>query len=494
MKINQLLNHKFFWNVSVFLAGGLLPLAFAPLSIYILAALCPAWLLYSWLNCDSKTAFWRGLWFGIGYFGVGISWVFISIHRYGNSSALLAGILTLLFVLILALFPAMQGWLLRRIIKKASPKLFIAFPASWVLFEWLRSWIFTGFPWLLLGDSQNTSPLAGYIPIFGEFGVSFLVTLTASFIIFIVTSSRKPLKLIAFLSLIFMWGIGYGLKYVNWTEPYGKPLTVTLVQGNIPQQLKWSAEYLNNILQTYVDLTRPHWQSQLIIWPEGSIPLPKSIAANFIDELQAQSINSDTQLILGIPSEASDPKKYYNSLILLGKNTGEYHKRHLVPFGEYVPFEKWLRGLIGFFDIPMSDFISGPTIQKNLQVNDLKIAPFICYEIAYSELVRTQLPEANVLLVISDDAWFGESFAPAQHLQIAAVRAMQTQRYVMISTNNGITAIVTPEGKVQTSILPFTTTTLTDVINGRANATPWVRWGNTPIILLMAIMLLFCMV
>lgn len=491
MQTLETLNRPFLQNISCVLAGALLVTAFAPFNLFFMAPLSLAWLLFSWLNCTPRQAWIRGWYFGLGCFGFGVSWVFISIHRYGNANVLLAGFFTLAFINILALFPAATGWLWRKYYKSNLGGILLGFPGIWVIVEYIRSWIFTGFPWLLIGDSQTHGPFQGYLPIIGEYGVSFLTTLAASLIVLLVISSKKITKILALTFLILITLFGQLTTAINWTTPLPNQIKVSLVQGNIPQEVKWSPDYLRTILERYWQLSLPLWStSDLIIWPEGSIPLPKSLANDFLIQLKSQTQLHHTQLILGLPLEADQKNKYYNGLIILGDSEAEYAKRHLVPFGEYVPLENWLRGLIGFFNIPMSDFIIGSSHQANLQVDHNQIAPFICYEIAYSELLRSQLPNATILLVISDDAWFGDSLAPQQHLQIAQARARQSGRYLLFSTNNGITAVINPKGQIISRIPQFQATVLTSNIPGMQGTTPWVYIGTNGILAVMFLLLI----
>lgn len=498
-----------FSNVLALIAGALLALAFAPINFFPLAIFCPAILLLLWLNADPKLSFWQGFLFGLGFFGVGTSWVFVSIHEFGNTNIVISLFLTGLFISVLALLFALQGYIFayltgrsahRKAIEEQANQLFpnlnlenwttititslFIFPALWVVFEWIRSWIFTGFPWLFLGASQLTSPLRGYMPIVGEYGVSFLVTLSSGLLVLILLSfktfSRWPIYLFG---LVFIWVAGFLLVSVQWTKPIGQPVKTSLIQGNIPQQMKWDPAYLQMILERYSQLTQNHWDSRIIIWPEAAIPLLQNEAQGFLDPIEQAAKNHHTAFITGIPIK--DGFFYYNAVLALGDGHGVYYKRHLVPFGEYVPLDSFLRGLIGFFDIPMSNFSAGQWNQPNLQVAGLTIAPFVCYEVAYPQLVLSTLPQANLLLTVSNDAWFGHSFASNQHLQIAQVRALETQRYHLFSNSTGLSSIITPQGSLQAMAPAFQTTVLTGLVEGRTGSTPFIWLGIRPILILM---------
>lgn len=490
--------NKIYKSLIALFAGGLLPLAFAPFGYSPIAILCCALLLTLWLNDSVRDALRHGFIFGLGFFSVGISWVYISIHEFGNTIAPIALFITALFVAILACFPAMQGYVLARFFPRDTPtKLFFAFPASWVLIEWVRNWIFTGFPWLLLGASQTNSPLRSFAPIVGEPGLSFLVALTGALLVtliinlpiakkFGIEKNHMPLinKKIFYLStigILLIWGSTFLLKSIHWTKPASKPIQVSLIQGNIPQQLKWNPQYLETTLKSYYELTQQHWDSRIIIWPEAAIPLLQKDAQGFLNGLSKKAKAHKTTLITGIPIQENS--RYYNGLLALGVDQGKYYKRHLVPFGEYLPWwTQWLKGIIGFLAIPMSDFSAGPVQQPMLHVAGIDIAAFICYEITYSDLVLKGLPQAQLLLTISNDAWFGDSLASAQHLQIGQLRALETGRYLIFTANDGITAIVNPEGHIQQQISRFQIDVLTGTVEAMNGITPWMVIGMLPFI------------
>lgn len=472
-------------------AGILLVTAFAPFSWRINAIISPALLLYCWLNVPAKRAFRRGFLYGIGLFGFGVSWVFVSIHVYGDTAIPLAALITGLFILVLALFPAYQGYLLNRLFKQDKlSKILLAFPASWVLFEWLRSWLFTGFPWLLLSYSQTDSHLHPLAALIGVYGVSFILTLSAGLIVCFSLAVRTQAKKSLIYLLIFI-GIHASplLQPGHWTRVNSPPISVSLVQGNIPQQLKWSPGYIDETLDTYEQLTAPHWGSDIIVWPEAAIVLPPHIIQPFLDMLAAKARQNNATFITGIPIKANAAEQYYNAMIASGAGKGQYHKRYLVPFGEYVPFQKLLRGLINFFDLPTSNIIPGADKQANIRAGNIPIAAFICYEIAYGSALYNALPQAELLITISNDAWFGDSLAPAQHLQIAQFRSQQTGRYQLFVTNDGITAIISPQGEITAQLPQFISGVLTGEVYAMTGSTPWLMMGEQPLLGLMLLLL-----
>jgi len=468
------------------IAGMLLTFAFAPFGIYPFAIMSAAILLSTWLGVSRARAFFRGWLFGVGLFGTGVYWVYISIHTYGNASIFLAGFITAGFIAILALFPAATGYLLNRFFPKTNfAKLVCAFPAIWVTMEWVRSWIFTGFPWLFIGYSQIDSPLRGYAPLLSVYGVSLAVMLTAGLLINLITE-KKQIKLIyrSVLFLTLIWLIGWGLSFIPWTQTKGAPIKVSLVQGSIPEQIKWSSDSVQTTIDRYVSLTQPHWDSQIIIWPESAVPVTLQSAQDFMNDIGFTALQHHTTFITGIPIALADNSGYYNAVIALGAGDGFYLKRRLVPFGEYVPFHRWLHGLLDILNVPMSEFVSGKETGKLLTANGLKIAPFVCYEIAFPELVGSNNKHINMLLTVSNDAWFGNSVAQPQHLEMAQMRALEMGRPVLFVSNDGITAVIDSRGKIQSRAPQHQPYVLTDTVQPTEGRTPWQYFRMDPVLLI----------
>jgi apolipoprotein N-acyltransferase len=468
----MMISNKIFCNIFALIFGALLTLSFAPFHLYILAFISPALLLLMWQSTEPKQAFWYGWFYGIGFFGTGVYWVYISVHVYGHAPLLLAFSITALLIMFLALFFAIQGYLWNKYCKVNL----LFFPISWVLFEWLRSWVLTGFPWLFLGYSQLSTPLSGIAPIFGVYGVSFAVALTAVAIAIMVKSIIKQqfflLKHYLLLITFAIWLISIFLMHQHWTYPVGAPIKVSLIQGNIPQEAKWAPSQSALILAKYKKLTGEHWDSRLIVWPEAAIPMFDWQAKDFIDHMSTEAKKHKTTIITGVPIGIDD--KYYNGIITLGKNKSVYLKRHLVPFGEYPFLGVITKILMTVLKIPMSEFTPGPRHQPVFIASDLIIAPMICYEIAYPNEVLDFFPQAELLLNISDDSWFGESIAADQQLEIAQMRSLETGRYQLVAGNTGITAIINPDGTIQNQLPPFKEMVLTGSIQAMKGLTPWV--------------------
>jgi apolipoprotein N-acyltransferase len=493
MPISKIFNAGIWGDSLAIIAGIALTFAFAPFSLFPLAILSPALLLAVWLKVTTRQAFWRGWLFGLGFFTSGVYWIFISVHDFGNAAMPVAGLITGAFIAVLALFPALNGYFLNRYFKNNSyAKILYAFPAIWVVLEWIRSWIFSGFPWLFLGYSQINSPLKGYAPILSVYGVSLAVALSAALLINTLKSlMRAKYKAFYFslFALTFIWALGSVLSFIPWTKPDGPLIKISLVQGNIPQSLKWSPEQVKPTLERYQKLTDAHWDSRIIIWPESAVPLILQNAEDFIDTLSEKANEHHTAIITGIPIESDVSGSYYNAVITVGNGAGIYTKQHLVPFGEYTPLSGLFKHFFTLLDIPMSDFIAGPNSFKPIEIQGIKIATFICYEIAFPEQVRGHNENVGMILTVSNDAWFGRSVAQAQHLEMGQMRALEMGRPVLFVSNNGITAFINPTGKIQSIAPPFETTVLTDAIQAYTGKTPWQWAGMDPILLILVFML-----
>ena len=474
------------------LFGALLPLAFAPYSIWPLAMVSPALLLWLWeKTANPKSACALGFCFGLGFFGVGVSWVFVSIHHYGNTSLPLAVLITALFVMLLALFIAVQGYVNKRFFDpRLQPFQYLAFPGLWVGFEWLRSVVLSGFPWLYLGYAGLDTPLEGYGPLGSVYAISWVFALH-SVALRRLCKGSGPDKIASGLLILLLWGGGAYLQKHPFVKALPKTYRVSLVQGNVEPFNKFTREDpIGSTEKIYGTLTQAHWGDDLIIWPEGAIPLPLPYADAYLKHLDEQARQHGSTLMTGI--QVIDKAGHdYNALIALGLGQGLYYKVHLVPFGDFLPFDAWLRGLIGFFDLPMSSFKAGPKNQPLIHTQTLALNPLICYEIAFPEQVRHTLRNSDAIVNISEDGWFGRSLGPHQHLQIARMRALETGRTVLRATTSGFTAIIDPFGHIVAEAPPFEATVLSGTFQAMQGTTPWIRWGLWPLLLIVSLGL-FC--
>jgi apolipoprotein N-acyltransferase len=466
-----------------FLLGALTVLGFAPFYFYFLPPLTLAALFYLWLHAGSRRAtFMIGFMFGLGLYGVGASWVYVSLHDFGMMPMPIAVLATVLFCAFLALFPACAGWLQAWIKGAAALRLLVAIPAIFALFEWSLSWVFTGFPWLTLGYTQAPSgPLAGFGPLLGVFGVSWLLAVSAGLIALAYAAWRNTRKHAWFAlgGLLMLWGAGAALQFVAWTRPVGAPVTVSLLQGNIAQDMKWQESRLMSTLATYRNLVQAS-RSQLIILPETAIPLfYDQVPETYFAQLAQHARDNGGDVILGVPERDFEQHAYYNSVVSLGASpTQFYRKQHLVPFGEFIPLKPVFGWVVTMLHIPLSDFSRGTATQTPLTVASQQVAMDICYEDVFGEEVIRQLPQATLLANVSNDAWFGDSIAPRQHLQISQMRALETGRYMLRATNTGMTAILNEKGRIVAQAPAFHEAALHGTAQGMAGSTPYVRFGN----------------
>jgi len=509
MILNLRLNQTMSWTTKInirqyviaLLAGASLPLAFSPIDFFPFAVLMPAVLFYFWLRASPRQAFIIGYLFGTGFFGIGVSWVAVSFYHFGNMGMALSVAATLLFVLFLALFPAVLGWVSRRYFSALDEKLYLLLlvPALWVLFEWVRGWILTGFPWLNLGYSQTDSPLVGIAPVLGVYGTSWAVAFSAGLLVCVLVSKDKP-RYLALTALLAVWLVAAGLAQVTWSEAKGIPLTASLIQGNVPQNIKWRPDQRGPTIELYTRLSSDRWDRDIIVWPETALPAYLHQAQSFLENLVSREHkNGGAVLLTGLPvMSEQDDGQYYNGVVRVGVNAdGEvstqiYRKSHLVPFGEYIPFKPVLGSLLDILRVPMADFSRGEAKQPLLEVSDNKIGMSICYEDAFGEEVIRALPAASILVNVSNDAWFGDSFAPHQHLQMARMRAIETARPMLRATNNGVSAVIDHRGKLLATSPQFEIAVLDGEIQPQQGETPYVRVGNWPVLFALLATLFVC--
>ncbi len=476
------------------LAGLLLPLAFSPFDLHPIAVISLALLFATWRDAAPRRALWRGWLFGLGMFGAGVSWIFISMYEFGGVSWGLAVFLTLTFILVLSCFPALAGWISVLWVRRCTrlppvPALVLVYPAVWVLAEWVRGWFLTGFPWLNVGYSQIDAPLAALAPVMGVYGLSYFTALSSALLL--AALLRRDGILGRYLaSLVALWVGAALLSLVSWSRPAGEAMTVSLVQGNIPQDLKWQPAMREPTVELYTRLSRQHWDSDLIIWPETAMPMFYLQARPYLEVLAREAGETGPDLLVGVIYLDPETRRYYNSMVSVGTVTAFYHKQHLVPFTEYLPFAEVLGDIVDWMDVPMSDFSAGAPDQPPLELAGQKVAVTICYEDAFGEEVIRALPEATLLVNVSNDAWFAGSIAPAQHLQIARMRALETGRYLLRATNTGISAVVDARGDLVAVSPPFEEHVLQATVQPLAGTTPYVLLGNYPVVLLSLSLLL----
>jgi apolipoprotein N-acyltransferase len=477
--------------------GAITVAGFAPLNWWWLPPLALAGLMLLWHDVRPGRAALLGYCFGLGWFCAGVSWVYVSMHDVGGMPAPIAGLATLLFAGYLALFPALAGALQARFSGGfASPYLrqFLLVPAAWAFSEWLRGWLFTGFPWVALGYAHTDGPFAGYAPLLGIVGLDYLNACAAALLALCaqMLRDRAPSRhaMLPLFTLVAAFALGGALRQVQWTQPEGKPFTVSLFQGNVPQELKFVEGRFEATLFNYRRMLTAH-PAELMVLPETALPrLLQQVPRDYLRDLALFANRNQANMIVGVP-RAESGERYFNSAISLGADPVQsYDKSHLVPFGEFIPFG--FRWFVAMMNIPLGDFTRGAGKQAPMQLSGRQVALNICYEDLFGEEIIRQLPQANVLVNLSNIAWFGDSLAPHQHLQISRMRAIETGRVMLRATNTGATAVIDEKGRVVAQLPAFTDGVLEAKVQGRGGATPYVRWGNWPAVSFCAAVLALC--
>ncbi len=488
------------------LAGIANTLAFAPYQLHFLPLFTLALLaLALGIAKSARQAALFGFAYGLGWFGLGISWVHVSIATFGGMPlAASLGIMALL-VAYLSLFPALASYAVYRI-NKGNLLLFpLLFASCWVLSENLRSWLFTGFPWLSLGYSQTEGWLAPWAPLIGETGITFLLVFAAAAVLPALSSAVKqqqrfiPLAVAAL--LLISSPLLNSLKGWQLTD---EQVSVALVQGNIKQELRWDPEQELPTMKKYMQLSKPHLQQQIVVWPEAAIPQLEPLAQAYLLNLDMQAAEQQSAVITGILDYKNNGDAY-NGIIVLGKSGNKttagdylyesknrYQKHHLLPIGEFVPFERWLRDVAPFFDLPNSSFARGDWLQPNLNANGYQLLAALCFEIAFPRQIQANFTnDTDFLLTVSNDAWFGASIGPLQHMQIAQMRALEFGRPLLRATNNGLTGIARPDGSLQAQLPQFADGVLTAQVQLAEGRTLYSRTGDSLLLWFVAFVIFF---
>jgi apolipoprotein N-acyltransferase len=471
-------------------AGGATAFAFAPYDITVVPFITLAVLFHLWRTGSVGQAFIDGYLFGLGLFGVGVSWLHIGINLFSGINLAGAYLLTFLLVAYLALFPAVTGYLGNCRPVRSDYCFFLALmPSLWALGEWVRSWLFTGFPWLTLGYTQTGGMLSGYGSLVGVFGISFIIAFLAGGLVLLMGKDRK---MSLALTMLLVLAASWQLRALQWTDNSGREIEVGLIQGAIPQEIKWLPEYRDLSLERYPELTEPFWGHDLIIWPEAAVPGFLHQFRGYMDGLDRTASHSDSILLVGLPTRDSGNGAKYNSLVLLGAGQQVYNKRHLVPFGEYLPLKPLLQWPLDLLQLPIADFTSsaedGPPL---FHADGFSMGLSICYEAVFGAEFISALPEAQVLVNVSNDAWFGDSASPHQHLQMARMRAIETGRYLLRATNTGISAIINEKGEIAGRTRQFEPDAVATRVPLYTGSTLYVLTGDIPVVTLCLVLLVW---
>lgn len=486
------------------IAGAVAVLAFAPFGYWPLQIISLAVLFYQVLRAaDVKSSARIGWAYGFGWCGAGTHWLYISLHRYGDMAAPLAVIAVALLALLMAIYVALAmgaaAWLRRRWVLSLPAMTLLVLPTLWTLFEWTRGWLFTGFPWLATGYAHNASPLGGFAPVIGAYGLGWLAALSAGALL-LLTHPLPRTRWIALAGVLALYGAGIGLRHVDWTHAVGRPITVRLLQGNVPQQQKFDPAFVLGALRMYQQAITSA-PADLIATPETAVTvLPQQLPEGYLEGLGAFAQQSGSTLLVGMPV-LDEERRFYNAAVGITPSATpgpyyQYRKHHLVPFGEFVP--PGLHWFVAMMAIPLGDMGRGARVQPPLQVRDQLVLPNICYEDLFGEEIASQLANAHrhgkqsasVLLNISNLAWFGDSIAIPQHLQISQMRSLETGRPMLRATNTGATAVIDGKGVVLQLLPPAQQATLAATVQGMGGMTPYILYGNKLMLALNALALL----
>jgi apolipoprotein N-acyltransferase len=467
--------------------GALATLAFAPLSLWPLGPACLAYLFWAWRDAPPRRAAWLGFAFVGGLFLAGTYWLYVSIHGFGKAPIPLALFLMLGMVAIMGAYAALTGWLLARFVPRAGALGLLAVaPAAWVLMEWFRGWFLSGFPWLAFGYSALDTWLAGLAPVVGVYGVGLAVAASAGALVLAATGTRRE-RLAALAVLAGLWLAGGALGRVGWTHPSGAPVRVALVQGAISQDLKWQADNREHTLELYRRLTEQAWGARIVVWPEAALPVLYHEIVPYLKDLYFAAQAHGADLVLGLLRYDPEKDQYRNGLVSLGREDGSaveqwYYKRRLVPFGEFFPVPPFVRAWMRLKSLAYVDFAPGAADQGTLPAAGERLGATICYEDAYAAEQLAVLRQATLLVNVSNDAWFGDSSAPHQHLQIARFRALEAGRWLMRATNNGVSALIDPSGRVVARTRQFVPEVLAGEVVPYSGLTPYAVVRNYPVL------------
>lgn len=464
------------------LAGAVLALAFAPHDLWWLAVLCPAMLIALWCRATAaREGALLGFAFGLGLYAAGTWWLYISIHDFGQAPLWLTVIIMAALVAMMAAWQALLGYaVVRWLAPRSASGALLLVPAAWVIVEWARGWVLSGFPWLSLGYSQTDTWLAGLAPVGGVYLLSFALLMGAGAVVHLCLA-RGVLRWLAPVALLLPWTVGMSLRDTQWTHVAGAERSVAILQGAIPQDLKWLLSKQQDILDIYEGLHHDALGADLIVWPEAALPDLANYYSDYIGAAWSAARRRNSAVLMGVIRQDLDAGDDVAFNSLLGMGDGEpafYDKRHLVPFGEYFPVPEWVRTWMRLRNLPYSDFTAGAPRQPLFELAGLNLAASICYEDAYPSMLLSETRNSDALVTVTNDGWFGRAGARYQHLQIARMRALESRRYLLRAANDGVTAIVDPWGRVASQAPEFRKAVLRGSLTPRQGVTPYLRVGN----------------
>lgn len=477
-------------TVLAFGVGALLACAFAPFEWWPLAILCPAVLMWLWEGATPREAARTGFWFSFGTFLAGTYWLYVSVHDLGKAPVWLTIAIMLGLIGIMALYNALIGYVAARWLPRSGAwRWLVGLPAVWLLIEWWRGWFLSGFSWLSLGYSQTDTWLARLAPLVGVYGISLVLLSSAGALIALVRGTAR-VRLAAALILVAPWVAGAALGPVRWTHPSGPPVSVAVIQADIPQDDKWAESQAPMILERYRKMTESALGTRLIVWPEAALPDIANNLLPYIALVDREAQAKGSSLVMGVVRASEDGERYYDSILALGKTASWYAKDHLVPFAEFFPVPHFVRNWLRLMTLPYESFSRGGTDQSPLPVAGLELGPTVCYEVGYGGYMLHMLPKADALVNVTNDAWFGHSTARYEQFQMARMRAIEEGRSMIIASNDGISAVIGPRGEILASAPPFQPYVMRSSVTPRSGLTPFARVGNWLIVSLATLSLI----
>ncbi len=478
--------HVFWRLTAAFVAGACLNLAFAPFGWWPIAVLVPAALFAVIRGLPPRRAGWTGAAFGAGMFVFGTYWLYTCIHVFGLVPVWLTLVLQTALVASMALYPAALCYLANRFwLKPGATRDWLVLPVLWVLLEWLRGWALSGFPWLSLGYSLIDSPLAGWAPLLGVYGVTWAAAMISVALNVMLTPTLELSRRLGALGLAAAL-IATPLLFArhDWTRAAGAPIPIAAVQGAVSQDQKWQQKNRDATMTRYDTLTAQAWGARLIVWPEAALPVLANDIPDYLRQLQTQGREHGADFAIGLVNYDPATSRYFNGLLVLSDTGGGwYYKRHLVPFGEYFPVPAFVRSWLRLMSLPYSDITAGSENQPILSAAGQKLGLTICYEDAFGSAQLAVLHQATLLINVTNNAWYGDSTAPHQHLQISRMRALEAGRYLVRAANDGITAAIGPHGEIVARLPQFQEAVLRADVQPMTGLTPYARLGNYPVII-----------
>jgi apolipoprotein N-acyltransferase len=450
-----------------------------------MAVAAPAVLFVLIRGLPPRRAAWTGAAFGVGLFAFGTYWLYTCLHVFGLVPIWLTIVLQAALIGAMAVYSAALCYSANRFWRKPGALRACVLPALWVMLEWLRGWVLSGFPWLSLGYAMIDSPLKGWAPVFGVYGLTWAAAaMAAALEVSLLRSVSNTLRLGALGIMLVLFVVPALLVRHDWTRAAGSPMPIAAVQGAVSQDQKWRAKNLDETLERYSKLTAQAWGARLIVWPEAALPVLANDVQPYLERLKEQGRTHDADFAIGLVDYSAETKQYHNGILVLsGAGNGWYYKRHLVPFGEYFPVPAFVRSWMRLMSLPYDDITRGGKHQPMLSAAGQKLGLTICYEDAFGGQQLEILREATLLVNVTNNAWYGDSTAPHQHLQIARMRALEAGRYLLRAANDGITAAIGPHGEIVASLPQFQEAVLRAEVRPMTGLTPYARLGNHPVVI-----------